>query len=91
MIKFKLDTVIYGSAKTGTAVFRDDKTLGYCFINTGNCSIQLNNFLLQPNTTYKTFETGCKDNTTYRMVFNTFDACSAGNAELTVVIYNLDI
>ena len=91
MIKIKLDTITYGINDTGTAAFRDEKTLGYCFINTGNCSVLLNNFLLQPNTSYKTFETGCKDNTTYRMRFNTFDACSTVNAQLTVVIYNLDI
>lgn len=90
MTPIKLDTIIYGNKDTGTAVFRDSKTLGYCFINTGNCSVFLNNFLLQPNTSYKTFENSCKDNTVYRMVFNSFDSCSVNNAELTVVIYNLD-
>lgn len=90
MLKFKVDTIIYGQKDTGTAVFRDEKTLGYCFINTGNCSVLLNNFLLQPNTSYKTFETGCIDKTVYRMVFNTFDSCSIDNAELTVVIYNIE-
>lgn len=90
MISFKLDTIIYGAKDTATAVFRDNKTLGYCFINTGNCAVLLNNFVLQPNTSYKTFETGCIDKTVYRMLFNTFDSCSTDNAELTVVIYNLD-
>lgn len=88
MQKFKIDTVIYGAKDTGTAVFRDEKTLGYCFINTGNCPVLLNNFLINPNTSYKTYEPNCIDLTTYRMVFNPFNACSTDNAELTVVIYN---
>lgn len=90
MIIIKLDTITYGANDTGTAVFRDSKTLGYNFINTGNCAVKLNNLILQPNTSYKTFETGCKDNTVYRMVFNTFNSCSIDNAELTVVIYNAE-
>lgn len=90
MIKIKLDTITYGINDTGMAVFRDEKTLGYNFINTGNCSITLNNFILEPNTTFKTFETGCIDKTVYRMIFNTFNQCSIDNAELTVVIYNID-
>ena len=90
MIKFSLDTILYGIKDTGTAVFRDERTLGYCFINTGNCAITLNNFILQPNTSYKTFEAGCQDKTVYRMKFSTFNQCSIDNAELTVVIYNIE-
>ena len=90
LIKVKIDTLIYSDKDTGTAVFRDEKTLGYCFINTGNCPILLNTYLLQPSTSFKTFEPLCVDTTTYRMVFNTFDSCSAINASLTVIVYNLD-
>lgn len=88
MIYFKLDTVIYSKKDSGTAVFRDSNTIGYIFINTGNCSIWLNNYLLQPNSSLKTFEPMCVDCTTYRMIFNTFNTCSTNNSELTVLIYN---
>lgn len=88
MTYFKLDTVIYSKKDSGTAVFRDDSTLGYIFVNTGNCSVWLNNYLLQPNSSLKTYEPmGC-DKTVYRMNFNTFNACSTDNSELTVIIYN---
>lgn len=88
MTVFKLDTIIYSSKDTGTSVFRDDSTLGYIFVNTGNCSIWLNNYLLQPNSSLKTFEPTCKDATVYRMTFNPFNPCSTNNSELTVLIYN---
>lgn len=88
MVKFKVDTIIYSEKDTGTAVFRDEKTLGYLFINTGNCSVWLNNYLLQPNSSLKTFEPDCCDCTTYRMTFNGFNSCSIDNSELTVIIYN---
>jgi hypothetical protein len=88
MVKFTIDTVVYGSKDTSTSAFRDSKTLGYIFVNTGNCPVQLNNFLLQPGSVFKTFEPMCKDCTTYRMLFNPFDTCSTDNAELTVLIYN---
>jgi len=89
MTKFKLDTVIYSSKDSGTSIFRDDKTLGYIFINTGNCSVWLNNYLLLPNSSLKTYEPQSKDCTIYRMIFNPFDTCSTENSELTVLIYNL--
>lgn len=88
MTRFKTDTVIYSKKDSGTAVFRDANTLGYIFINTGNCSVWLNNYLLQPNSSLKTFEPNCCDCTVYRMNFNTFNQCSIDNSELTVLIYN---
>lgn len=89
MINFKTDTVIYSSKDTGTAVFRDNNTIGYQFINTGNCAVYLNNYLLQPQTTWKTFETGYSDQTVYRMNFqDSFSSCAVINSELTVIIYN---
>jgi hypothetical protein len=88
MQKFKVDTILYSSKDTGTAVFRDELTIGYIFINTGNCAIYLNNYLLQPNSTFKTFEPDCCDCTLYRMTFNPFNTCSIDNSELTVIIYN---
>ena len=87
MTRFKIDTVKYSAQENGTAVFRDSKTIGYMFINTGNCPVLLNNYLLLPNSALKTFETGCIDATVYRMNFQTANYwCINTNSELTVLI-----
>ena len=89
MNKFVVDSVEYNSTNTSDYVFRDESTLGYCFINTGNCSVNINNYVLLPNSSLKTFEYNMIDITRYQMIFNTFDACSTTNARLVVLIYSL--
>ena len=86
-MKFTTNTIIYSASDSGTIVFRDEKTLGYQFINTGNAAVWLNNLLLFPNTVFKTFEVGSIDTTTYRMNFVQFSSCATENAELTVILY----
>jgi hypothetical protein len=92
MTSFKLDTIIYSTKDSGKAVFRDDNTLGYMFINTGNSPVLLNNYLLLPNSSLKTFEPTCIDKTVYRIIFNNNNfinpTCSPDMAELTVILYN---
>jgi hypothetical protein len=88
MNKFVIDSVEYNSTNTSDYVFRDESTLGYCFINTGNCSVNINNYVLLPNSSLKTFEYNMIDMTRYQMIFNTFDACSTTNARLVVLIYS---
>jgi hypothetical protein len=88
MNKFVIDSVEYSSTNTAEYVFRDESTLGYCFINTGNCSVSINNYILLPNSSLKTFEYNMVDITRYQMLFNTFDACSVTNARLVVLIYS---
>ena len=88
MNNFVIDSVEYSSTNTSEYVFRDESTLGYCFINTGNCSVSINNYVLLPNSTLKTFEYNMKDITRYQMLFNTFDACSTTNSRLVVLIYS---
>lgn len=90
MIKFKISTSTYYSKDNGTVVFRDAKTIGYCFINTGNCVVQLNNFPLQPNSVLKTYEPNGIDMTQWRILFQSFSTCSNTSAELTVLIYSID-
>jgi len=90
MIKFKISTSTYYQKDSGTVVYRDAKTIGYCFINTGNCVVQLNNFVLQPNSVFKTFEPNCVDLTQWRILFNSFGSCTDTSAELTVLIYNIE-
>lgn len=86
-MKFTTNTIIYAATDSGTIVFRDDKTLGYQFINTGNCAVWINNFLLFPDCVFKTMETGMIDATSYRINFVQFNACATDNAELTVILY----
>jgi hypothetical protein len=92
MTSFKTDTLIYSVNDSGTAVFRDSNTLGYIFINTGNCPVLLNNYLLLPSSTFKTFEPTCIDMTLYRMIFKPanffYPACGEEMGSLTVIIYN---
>jgi hypothetical protein len=90
MIKFTIDTIdYYGGKDNGSIVFRNDKTLGYIFMNAGNCNILLNNMILLPGTTFKTFEVGYVDQTRWRMNFQvTAGTCGAINAQLTTLIYN---
>ena len=88
-MNFTLDTVIYTYNDTGQSVFRDSKTVGYMFINTGSCPVLLNNYLLPPNSSLKTFEPMCEDMTVYRMNFKPNNYwCTQTNSELTVLIYN---
>jgi hypothetical protein len=92
MTSFKLDTITYSTKDSGKAVFKDKDTLGYIFINTGNSPVLLNNYLLLPNSSLKTFEPTCIDQTVYRMIFNNnnffYPTCSPDMASLTVIIYN---
>jgi hypothetical protein len=90
MQKFTISTLTYYGKDNGAYVFRDNKTIGYCFINTGNSVVQLNNFVLQPNSVFKTYEPNCIDNTQWRVLFNPFDQCTTDNSSLTVLIYNND-
>lgn len=92
MIKFKISTQNYYEQDNGTAVYRDADTLGYLFCNTGNCVVSLNNIVLPPGGVFKTFETGYKDTTQYKVKFtiDDFSACGGGSAELTTLIYSID-
>jgi hypothetical protein len=87
--KIKINTQVYGVQDSGNVVFRDSKTVGYIFCNTGNCVIQLNNFPLYPNGVFKTYEVDAIDLTQWRMLFQIqpSDACAPA-AELTVLIYS---
>lgn len=86
-MEFAINTVLYSAKDSGTVVFRDEKTIGYQFINSGNCPVWLNNYLLYPGDCWKTLEPGMIDKTSYRMNFVQFDSCATTNAELTALIY----
>lgn len=87
-MKFVIDSIQYSATESSQLVYRDESTIGYTFINMGNCDVVLNNYVLRPNSTLKTFETGCIDMTKWQMIFNTFDACSTTNSLLVVLIYS---
>ena len=88
MNRFITNVIILSAAESGQIIFRDINTLGYIFINTGNCPVMINNYLLQPSGSLKTFEPNMQDLTAYRINFNQFSACATINAELTAIIYN---
>jgi hypothetical protein len=91
-IKFVIDSLLYTNQQNGEYVFRDESTIGYCFINEGNCPVSINNYLLQPNSVLKTFEVGYEDQTKWQMNFKPTTyavetSCQANNARLIVLIY----
>jgi hypothetical protein len=86
--KIVIDSILYTSQQNGEYVFRDETTIGYCFINEGNCPVSINNYILEPNSSFKTFETGYIDMTRWQINFRTFDQCSIQNSRLIVLIYN---
>jgi hypothetical protein len=88
MIDFETSTVIYTAKDSGNAVFRNEKTLGFLFMNTGNCPVKVNNMTLPPSGFFKSFEIGGRDLTNYRILFDQFSSCATNNAELTVLIYS---
>ena len=92
-MKINIDVVIVGIDPNSTAqIFRNEATVGYCFINTGNTPVQINNFVLLPNSTWKTFEAGVEDMTIYRVKFNQnnnlYGGCGTDRSVLTVLIYS---
>ena len=87
-MKFVIDSIEYTSINNASDIYRDESTIGYVFINAGNCDVTLNNYVLVPNSTLKTFETGMVDVTKWQMLFSTFNACSITNSKLVVLIYS---
>jgi hypothetical protein len=92
-MKIKIDVKIYGLQPSTTInIDRTADTIGYCFMNTGNTPVQINNFDLLPNTSWKTFEAGVEDMTIYRARFdqrnNLYTSCGSVNSSLTVIIYS---
>lgn len=92
-MKIKTDVKVYGIEPSSTInIDRTADTVGYCFLNTGNTPVQINNFVLLPNTSWKTFEAGIEDMTIYRARFtqsnNLYTSCGTDNSSLTVIIYS---
>jgi hypothetical protein len=86
-MKFAISTILYTAKDNGSYVWSNENVIGYCFINTGNCAIQLNKFTLQPGGVLKTLETGMVDATRWQIILDTFSACAITNAQLTALIY----
>lgn len=92
MQKFTLDCILYGINENNNSIFRDEKTIGYLFENSGNCPVQINNIRLNSGDVFKTFEPLCEDLTRYRVVFlnqnQSLTACVNNFAQLTAIIYS---
>jgi hypothetical protein len=92
-IKFIIDSLLYTNAQNGQFVFRDESTIGYCFINEGNSPVSINNYTLNPGSAFKTFEIGYEDQTRWQFNFRPTDygfesQCQANNSRLIVLIYS---
>ena len=92
-MNLKTDCIIYGIEPSNSIkIFRNEDTIGYCFVNSGNTALDINNFVLLPGSVWKTLEPGYIDQTIYRVKFNQqnlFDAtCAQVNSTLTVIIYS---
>jgi hypothetical protein len=88
-MNFTIDTILVNadSGRNGQVVFRNADTLGYMFINSGNCKLTLNNVSLNPGAVLKTFERGYVDMTSWRCTFDIGSACGTTNGQLTCLIY----
>lgn len=88
-MKFVIDTILMQpDVNPNQVVFRNDLTLGYLFINSGNCPLLLNNVKLNPGGTLKTFERGCIDQTLWRVLFQAGGSCGSTYGQLTVLVYS---
>jgi hypothetical protein len=92
-MNLKIDVVIYGIEPSNSInVFRNEDTIGYYFVNTGNTPVEINNLILLPGSTWKTLEPGYTDKTFYKVRFNQsnnlYNTCGTNNSSLTVLIYS---
>lgn len=92
-MNLKIDVILYGvEPGNSIKVFRNEDTIGYCFINSGNSAVDINNMVLLPGSVWKTLEPGYTDQTIYRLKFNQsnlFDsACPTAYSTLTCIIYS---
>jgi hypothetical protein len=70
--------------RTPSAIFRDDKTIGYHIVNTGDCMAYVNNFPLYPSGVLDTMYSGYQDKSLYNINF----AVGGVNPEITVITFN---
>lgn len=92
-MEIKTECIVYGIEPGSTVnIFRNEVTIGYIFINTGNTVITINNFILYPGTTWKTVEAGFIDKTIYKANFtqtnSLYPTCGTNNSSLTAIIYS---
>lgn len=89
MIKFNVSVKNYS---TNAPIYRDDKTIGYKFINTGNSVVYINEVQLEPCDELDTFAATMKDCTLWKCRFdavnNVNQQCSTSNSNLQVVIFS---
>lgn len=86
-MKFKAEFKTYD--KNG-ALDTSPDALGYEFINSGNCTVFINELKLPPGASWKSFQFGAIDATPYRFRFvpnPNLTACSSQNAALTVITF----
>lgn len=86
MAKFDLvpfDTSFKSYRQAG-AIIRDESTIGYHIVNTGDCMAYVNNFPLYPSGVLDTMYSGYQDKSLYNIKFDV----GGVNPELTVITFN---
>jgi hypothetical protein len=70
--------------RTSGALLRDENTIGYHIVNTGNCIAFVNNFPLYPSGVLDTLYSGYQDFSLYNVKFEV----GGGSPEVTVITFN---
>lgn len=66
------------------AIIRDENTIGYHIVNTGDCMAYVNNFPLYPSGVLDTMYSGYQDKSLYNIKFDV----GGVNPEITVITFN---
>lgn len=89
LIPFNISTKNYN---TNQPIYRDAKTIGYKFLNTGNSIVYINEIKLFPQDEVCTVLPFMKDETLWKCRFDNTNSsnqqCSTSNANLQVLIYS---
>lgn len=74
----------FKSYREAGAIIRDENTIGYHIVNTGDCMAYVNNFPLYPSGVLDTMYSGYQDKSLYNIKFDV----AGVNPEITVITFN---
>lgn len=74
----------FKSYREAGAIIRDENTIGYHIVNTGDCIAYVNNFPLYPSGVLDTMYSGYQDKSLYNIKFDV----AGVNPEITVITFN---
>ncbi len=74
----------FKSYRSAGAIIRDESTIGYHIVNTGDCMAYVNNFPLYPSGVLDTMYSGYQDKSLYNIKFEV----AGTNPEITVITFS---